>query len=217
MAYQGGGIYTVDSTGTISSTLFTRNRAFQGVIDPNFLGDPNSPLGGTSASGGGFCGINSPIEIRDSVFTDNRALSSGGGVYLNGSDQDVNVAPLLHNCLIWGNSAGRDGGGVSVSGTTSRSSPTARSSTTWSTAVSDAFGGGLSVAYDSNAVVINSIVWGNISSNAGSQVAVGSSYSQRPSTLHDSQQRRPARPGPGGPRRRPGPGPRLRLLDHDVR
>ena len=186
-AYQGGGVYLVDSTGTVSSTLFTRNRAFQGVLDPNFLGDPNSPLGGTSASGGGFCGINSPVEIRDSEFTGNRALSSGGGVYLNGSDQDVNVAPLLHNCLIWGNAAGRDGGGVAVSW---YSEPIISNCSIVDNVVSGAFsealGGGLSVVYDANAVVINSIIWGNTSSDDGSQVAVGSSYAQRPSALQIS-------------------------------
>ena len=91
VAYQGGGMYCVDSDGhRSSSTLFTRNRAFQSVLDPNFLARPElsarrhqRPRAAASAASIRRC------EIRDSVFTDNRATTSGGGVYFGGSDQDV--------------------------------------------------------------------------------------------------------------------------------
>ena len=185
-AYHGGGVYAVESTGTIESTIFQRNLAFLSSVDANLVSDPNVAFGGVMSWGGGFCGIDSPIEIYDSIFTGNRSLSSGGGVYFGGSDQDITVAPYLHNCLITGNTAGRDGGGIS----TWKSEPIVSSSTIADNAVTGALGaalgGGLFVAYDSNAVVTDSIIWGNTSNQNGSQIAVanGFEYGPRPSTLH---------------------------------
>jgi hypothetical protein len=164
----------------------TANLALQSTVDPNLSIDPNEPANGVSSAGGGFCGINSPIEIFDSIFAKNRAVSSGGGLYLGGSDQDLETAPLLHNCLVHGNSAGRSGGGVSINW---YDEPIISNCTIAenfaSGAFGEAFGGGLYVGYDSNAVMVDSIVWGNSSSQLGSQIAVtnGFPYGPRPSTL----------------------------------
>jgi hypothetical protein len=187
MAYHGGGVYAFESTGTIEDTTVHNNRAFQFVVDPNQLANLALPGATISGFGGGFCGINSPMEIRNSIFTDNRSITSGGGVYFGGSDQDMGTAPVLHNCLIVANGAGRDGGGVSVNW---YNEPTISNCTIADNFVAngqgDAFGGGLSIAYDSNAVLLDSIVWGNNSSGKGAQIAVtnGYPYGERPSTLH---------------------------------
>jgi len=186
MAYHGGGIYAVNSDGTISSTTLTGNLALQSTIDANQVTDPNASVGSVSSWGGGYCGINSPIDIYDSVFAKNRAMLSGGGLYIGGSGQDIEETPLVHNCLIYGNSAGRDGGGISVQWF---NEPIISNCTIAENLVSgafgDAFGGGLYVGYDSNAVLVDSIVWGNISTDEGSQIAVtnGFEYGPRPSTL----------------------------------
>jgi hypothetical protein len=185
-AYHGGGMYAVDSVGVIDGSLIQRNLAFLSNVDANLVTDPNVGFGGVMSWGGGFCGINSPIDIYNSVFTGNRSLSSGGGIYLGGSDQDITTAPRVHNSLITSNTAGRDGGGISIW----KSEPIISSSTIADNVVTgalgSAFGGGLFVAYDSNAVLTDSIVWGNSSNKNGSQVAVanGFQYGVRPSTLH---------------------------------
>ena len=188
MAYHGGGLYSVDSNGVMSNTIVQRNLAFFSNIDPNLLGDPNVAFAGVLSTGGGYACINSPMEIHDSIFVGNRALSSGGGLYIAGSDQDVNVAPLLHNSLIVGNTAGRDGGGLS----TWWAEPILSNCTIADNVVAGpegaAFGGGLYIGYSSNAWMRDSIVWRNTSTHVGSQIAVahGYKYGPRPSTLRVS-------------------------------
>jgi predicted outer membrane repeat protein len=189
IAYHGGGLYGVDSTGTVTGTTVMGNLALQASVDPNLTSDPNAPFGGVSSLGGGLCAVNTPIEVYDSVFAENRALSSGGGVYFGGSDQNLETAPSLHNCLIRDNTAGHDGGGISINW---YDEPIISSCTIAGNVVSgafgDAFGGGLYVGYDSNAVMVDSIVWGNISNQEGSQIAVmnTSQYGPRPSALRVS-------------------------------
>ncbi|HNY81063.1 MAG TPA: hypothetical protein PKO46_22505, partial [Sedimentisphaerales bacterium] len=187
VAYHGGGLYAVDSTGTVSGTTWTSNRALQATIDPNTTGDPNAPFAGVTSWGGGLCALDSPLGIYNSIFEGNRSSTSGGGLYFGGSDQSLETAPRLHNCLITGNSAGRDGGGVSVNW---YNEPFLSNCTIADNFVSGAFGasygGGLFVGYDANAVLVDSIVWGNSSIYYGSQIAVtnGFEYGPRPSTLH---------------------------------
>ncbi|MCB2173501.1 right-handed parallel beta-helix repeat-containing protein, partial [archaeon] len=185
-AYHGGAMYAVDSNGVIDNTIVQRNLAFLTTVDANLVADPNVGFGGVMSWGGGLCAINSPMSVYNSVFTENRAQSSGGGLYLAGSDQDITTSPIVHNCLIYNNSAGRDGGGIS----TWKSEPVISNCTVADNIVTGAlgvaYGGGLFVAYDSNAVMIDSIIWGNTSSQEGSQIAVanGFEYGARPSTLH---------------------------------
>ncbi len=187
MAYHGGGMYATESTGTISDTIFHRNLALQADVDPNFVvDDSNSPFSGVKGWGGGFCGVNSIMDIRDSLFTENRAMYSGGGVYFTGYDQDANVATLLQNCLIYNNSAGRDGGGLAIWRDEVTVSNCTIADNTVVNGSGEAFGGGLAVSYDANAVVANSIIWGNTSNDKGSQIAVshGFQYGPHPSSLH---------------------------------
>jgi predicted outer membrane repeat protein len=180
-AYQGGALFSLDATGTIQDTLMARNSA---GYEPNLptLADPNDPnatlvyeRGTIYGHGGGYYGISSPVEIRGSVFRENVASSSGGGVYFAGSDVAMSATPLLYNSLVTGNKAGRDGGGVSVY---LYAEPTISNCTIADNKVTGAFGdgpgfgGGLYVSYGSNAKVIDSIIWDNRGVE-GAQVAIG--------------------------------------------
>jgi hypothetical protein len=176
-AYHGGGLYSVDSTGTIDSTLFFRNRAEYEPNDMNDVLDANNYNVGTMfGRGGAYYGLSSPMQILNSTFRENVASASGGGIYFGGSAL-ANQRPLLHNSLVTGNKAGRDGGGVSASW---YADPTISNCTISENKVMGAlgdgagFGGGLYVSYDGNANVINSIIWGNFGVE-GAQVAVGTS------------------------------------------
>ena len=108
----------IDGT-TLSRNVAAYERpAQQYVPDPN---DPNDPalvstpydIGAIFGRGGGYCGLSSTVKISDSSFTNNQASASGGGIYYSGSELNAAFVPVLHNCLMTGNTAGRDGGGVS--------------------------------------------------------------------------------------------------------
>jgi hypothetical protein len=177
-AYLGGGLYSTHSTGTITGSIFAGNSAFVASSQ-----EPNYGAGRMIGQGGGYYCLSSVVEITDSIFRANDANFSGGGIYFVGSDEDLVFSPLLHNCLLTANIAGRDGGGVSINW---NAEPTISSCTIADNKVTsvDGYGGGLYCSYDSNAVVIDSIIWDNIAIN-GSQVAVGSGfeYEPRPSAL----------------------------------
>ncbi|UCG59514.1 MAG: right-handed parallel beta-helix repeat-containing protein [Phycisphaerales bacterium] len=184
-AYHGGGLYSVEATGTISGSTVTGNRAYADVVlDPN---DPNVvlDLGVVLGRGGGYYCLSSIVEVNDSIFSGNQANLSGGGIYVAASDQHDVLSPVLHNSLITGNTAGRDGGGISV---VWYAEPTISNCTIVDNAITGAlgYGGGLYCAYDSNTVVVDSIIWGNVAID-GSQIGVGmglAEYGKRPSTLH---------------------------------
>jgi hypothetical protein len=108
MAYHGAGLYSVDIIGTISQSIFADNNAFGAYVAP----DPNTPIEVFGRGGGYYC-LTSIVDINDSIFTRNWAQTSGGALYYIGSDLDLYDRPLLHNCLLTDNSAGRDGGAVS--------------------------------------------------------------------------------------------------------
>jgi len=133
--------------------------------------------------GGGYYCLSSAVEITDSVFTENQATGSGGGIYFVGSDQNPNVSSLLHNCLVTDNRAGRDGGGISCNW---RVEPIISNCTIVGNEATGvlAYGGGLYCSYQSNVKVIDSIIWDNLGIK-GSQVAVGvnAQYEPRPSTV----------------------------------
>jgi len=124
------------------------------------------------ALGGGIYSWVGPEHIKDCEISYNRATGSGGGIYLVGDDYLGQTVNKLENCLINGNTSGRDGAGVScnwysdllVSDCTIADNKTTRL---------PAYGGGLYVSYRSNAEVINSVIWGN-KGNGGSQIVVGS-------------------------------------------
>jgi len=195
-AYHGAGLYATDADGTITGTTVTRNNArmeplviptdANGVPDPNalFQYDPGLMFG----KGGGYYSLSSMVDVADSVFVDNDASSSGGGIFYSGSDQVLNDTPLLHNSLVIENRAGRDGGGVSVNwlaGLTISNSTIADNVVTGSISESPGLGGGLYCSYQSIVDVMNSIIWDNFAIE-GSQVAIaaGSVYEPRQSEVN---------------------------------
>ncbi|GAG29949.1 unnamed protein product, partial [marine sediment metagenome] len=120
-AFHGAGLHSVknlNALSTITNTFIGRNMATdqpepivvdgQGndFIPPEQVTIPNQ--------GGGYYCSSTIVDILDSTFTENQASASGGGIAFNGSDQNVAFDPLLHNSLITRNTAGRDGGGISV-------------------------------------------------------------------------------------------------------
>jgi parallel beta-helix repeat protein/predicted outer membrane repeat protein len=150
--------------------------------DPNF--DPDDPnyiknrreAHSDIAQGGGIYSWVGPRLIKDTEICYNTARMSGGGLYLT-SDEDPGstIGPELNNCLIANNKAGRDGGGISCNW--------------WLEAIISnctivnneiigglglGYGGGLYCSHESYVEVINSIIWGNVSTYEGSQIAVGS-------------------------------------------
>ena len=175
LAYLGAGVFGNRGKTEITGNLIMGNfaGADQGDID-----NPN--MGG---QGGGIHLDAVQGAISDSHVIDNEATSSGGGIFST-SSSDGNFETV--NCLIIGNEAGRDGGGISVNW---YSDPFIQNCTIADNTASgsfggDGYGGGLSAAYRSNAVVTNSIFWNNFA-QFGKQIIVATDFEFdfRPSTL----------------------------------
>lgn len=198
LAYHGAGLYSTHSTGDIDRTFVTSNYASEtppASTDPTgVVIDPNSvPGGGTGffhsvlGQGGGYSCLSSLVDIANSEFRDNVARSSGGAIYYAGSDEDQDLAPKLFNSLISNNTAGRDGGGISINW---YAEPDIANCTISDNMVTGAigagfgYGGGIYASYNSRAYISDSIIWGNAGAN-GAQIAVasGDEYGSRPSEV----------------------------------
>ncbi len=166
-AFSGAGLYSVNSTGTIQNSNINQNISIT-AIDPNL-----SPILG---QGGGYYCLSSTVNMTDNQFTNNLASGSGGGLYFAGSDPGVSFIPLLHNCLVANNSAGRDGGGVSANW---NAEPVISNCTIADNSVLDGYGGGLYCGYDNDTTVIDSIIWNN-DAQIGPQIAVSTGFKSEP-------------------------------------
>ncbi len=186
-AYHGAGLFTVSTVGSVTGSTFTGNTA---QFDPANVSDPCNPWPITvtvPGHGGGYSSFSSIISVVDSVFTNNYASGSGGGIYYGGSDEDIFFAPALHNCLVTHNSSDEDGGGISSNW---HAEPVISNSTIADNTTAGE-GGGLFCSHFSNALVIDSIFWGNTGNTAtgditqGAQIAIGSGngYTPQPSTV----------------------------------
>jgi predicted outer membrane repeat protein len=123
--------------------------------------------GNRALEGGAIHCASTPALFADCQIADNYADASGGGAYLTGGA----LEPMrLRNCLVSGNAAGIDGGGVSCNlyGNVIISNTTITDNRLASL---PSYGGGLSASYNSNVEVIDSIIWANRSSD-GAQVAI---------------------------------------------
>ena len=178
-AQSGGAILLVGGAGKIVRSIFSDN-------------DANSTYG----RGGAICALGSDAVVADCQIMGNEAYASGGGVfissrYVDGSNLVIDgenifglTTPSVLNSLIAENTAGRDGGGISVNWL---SEPNIINCTITDNVVSRlgdfGHGGGLYTSYDSNSTVINSIIWGNIAPN-GNQIAIATA--DNPSVLRVS-------------------------------
>ncbi len=192
-AYQGGGLHTSECTGTLDGVTFAKNRAEFVFLyepddtDPNILVPVFDP-GIILTQGGAYFSESSPMLIRNSVFTDNFATSSGGAIYYSGNDQTpAESMPVLHNSLLTGNTVNRDGGAVSVDwfAKVKLSNCTITGNRAIGALGGGAgLGGGLYCGYESDVTVVDSILWKNAAME-GAQVAVtnGFEYGGRSSRL----------------------------------
>jgi hypothetical protein len=199
-AYHGGALYSVEANGTLSESILARNQAGYERGRPIMAPDPNDPntliptvpldLGPIFGRGGAYYSMSSPVKVQDSNFIENKATGSGGGVYFAGSSVLPDLRPCLFDSLLTRNTAGRDGGAVSVNW---YSQPQISNCTltenkvTGSLGADAGFGGGLYVSYNSNADLINSILWANVGVQ-GAQIAVGTGSEVTPArsnlTIH---------------------------------
>ncbi|MHC4110286.1 MAG: right-handed parallel beta-helix repeat-containing protein [Planctomycetota bacterium] len=179
-ATYGAGLYSLGSLNlTISGCSLNFNLAPLVFVDPN---DPNTEVIG---QGGGMYCFTTEALIKDCIFNHNNANTSGGGMYLAGESDYIEI----ENCLIINNLAGRDGGGISANW---YAEPNITNCTFVSNAAPGAFGqpgysgfgGGLYCSYHSKVEVIDSILWNNYALN-GYEIAVatGFEFDPRPSIL----------------------------------
>jgi subtilisin family serine protease len=194
MATIGGGIYSSHSDQTINKCGFTLNSAFHGggalfvggtlSIDGSSFSENEATA--TAGQGGGVCCLGANAGIIDCDISDNGANGSGGGIYISSKDiygEEVSGenTVLVKNCLITGNSASRDGGGVSANW---HSDPNVVNCTIANNVVTGAgfeagYGGGLFCSYGSYTNIINSIIWDNYGQR-GPQLAIGTGFEYYP-------------------------------------
>ena len=179
----GGGVYLVQSYSEVNDCNFFGNTASHGggllfsdsvayVASSTFSGN----VGIISGSDGGAIGLlGSNAEVVDCNISNNQVGGSGGGIYMSSKNIDGNEIEgdnyvLVKNCLITGNTADLDGGGISANW---YSEPNIVNCTIFNNRASD-LGGGLFGSYGSYIDITNSIIWNNVSPQ-GSQIAVDSS------------------------------------------
>jgi hypothetical protein len=172
-ASHGGGLLLTDSVAYVTGSTFSGN---VGII---------------SGSDGGAIGLlGTNAEVADCNITNNQVGGSGGGIYISsknvdGSEIEGENSVLVKNCLITGNVAALDGGGISANW---YSEPNIVNCTIFNNRVSG-LGGGLFSSYGSYVNVLNSIIWDNQAGigSSGSQIAVnGSGIQVHYSDVQDS-------------------------------
>jgi parallel beta-helix repeat protein len=171
IAGYGGGVYSFGSLNlNISRSTLSFNSAPLTFIDPN---DPNTEIVG---QGGGMFFNATEALIRDCVLNHNTTNTSGGGIYLLGESDFINII----NCLIINNLAGRDGGGISANwfaepNITSCTFVSNAAPGVFGQAGTSGFGGGLYCSYLSRTMARDCILWDNYALN-GYEIAVATGF-----------------------------------------
>lgn len=157
----GGGVH-VDADGTIEDCLFRGNQAEQGggafVERSEAVIKSSTFESNTAERGGGLVNEDdSVVVVVNSAFVGNTATERGGGGY----DRDSQVTWI--NCLFSGNVSTAEGGGLTViAGGTSNIT-----GGTFSLNRSQSRGGGLAVLASAVVDVSNSVLWGNVDEDPG--------------------------------------------------
>ncbi|MBN1391347.1 MAG: S8 family serine peptidase [Sedimentisphaerales bacterium] len=198
----GGGLYWSWSDPQIKDCNFIGNLAYHGggalsvggkaiVTASNFNANEATAIAGRGA---GICFLGTNAEIVDCTISNNDANGSGGGIYIsnkniNGEQIAGENTVLVKNCLIAGNFASRDGGGISANW---HSDPnivncTIVNNAVTGTGVGTGYGGGLGCFYGNYTNVVNCIFRSN-SAQRGPQIAIGTGfeYFKLPSTVNVS-------------------------------
>ncbi|MBN2456930.1 MAG: S8 family serine peptidase [Sedimentisphaerales bacterium] len=164
-AYHGAGIVLAGGQGRISQCVIRDNDA--NLID---------------GQGGGIGCLGASAVIADCTITDNTTAGSGGGVYISSRDvEGENMTSsggiTLNNCLIAGNTADRDGGGISANWNTDPEiiNCTIVNNTVTGAGYNRGKGGGIYTSSGSFSKIANSIIWAN-NADDGRQVAIATSY-----------------------------------------
>jgi parallel beta-helix repeat protein/predicted outer membrane repeat protein len=155
-ASEGAGIYSSNSSPTITDCIITGNTAIWGGGGISAVNSSSPTItdctisGNTAGWGGGIDIHRSSPTIANSVIENNRAEIIGGGIYLYKS------TPTIINSMVIANTAGSRGGGI-YSGGVSFPSIT---NCTISQNMAQYEGGGL-YSYYSSSTITNSIFWGD--------------------------------------------------------
>jgi predicted outer membrane repeat protein len=184
---EGGGIRSI-SVGQqyVTFCTFSENSAMRGggirnycetiVMDCNFYGNYNTS-GYGDPKGGGIYISNDTSLVTNCVFTVNSSLGEGGGMFLNNFND---YSATVSNCIFNNNQAYWSGGGIYVEGGSStitnctftmnyakggggmafyKNNPTVTNCTFCENEAENG-GGGLRF-YDSDSVMINTVLWNN--------------------------------------------------------
>jgi len=170
-ALRGAGFLGAKGLMSMTNSLLTRNIADTDVSDPN---DDD-----IVTAGAGLYFWSADATIADCNLNGNRAVGSGGGLYVRGRSEFSFV-----NCLIINNEAGRDGGGASVNW---YANPLIANCTFVGNAApgiigesnKTGLGGALNCAYNGWCEVTDSIFWNN-QALKGSEISISSGFELDP-------------------------------------
>lgn len=179
----GGGIYNLSGTLTLTNSIVSGNTATTGGGIVNSFGSmltlTNSTVSNNTANNGGgiYNSTSSTLILTNSTVSGNTATNNVGGIFNTGGGTSN-----LTNSTVSGNTAAVGGGGIdNFNGTLNLTSVTVTKNSTTSTTCTTCSGGIYNLS-GSTANLKNTIIAGNTVANASSSpdflgaVAAGSSY-----------------------------------------